>query len=335
MANQNRIRRRAFQVAYIPGGSTTVDLPRGYDYESLLVRIAGNIQVTTAYDAVHFESPTQLIKRIEIIADGKNTIASVPFNTMCNGDFARIRNGVTTGPTSAAIGTYAVSAEGVLDFQTVDGIRPKDSNFRSAGLSLLQMRFTFGNPGDMFYGANGVAQVSGTMNIDVVSSEMVEYADPKTGKVTTPIALKKVSYQDVTISAANANLQIALPVGNLMRGVLIRTEQDGNSFDGILNNVTLASGVDVRLNVPAADLKAINKLDYGQNIQAGYYVADLMSGGAQTGAKLADAWDLTGASEAKLILDVNNPPPNWGYTNAPGVNKITIVTIEYIMVNAA
>lgn len=330
MAQQNRIRRRAFQVPYTPNGSVTVDLPRGYDYESMLVRLAGSIVVSTAYAGILAEAPTQLIKRIEIIADGKNTIASLPFNFLVNGNFQRTRSGVMTAPTAATAATYAVAAEGVLDFATVDGLRPKDSNFRTAGLSLLQMRFTFGNPGDVFYGAG--AATASNINIDVVLAEMVEYADPKSGKVTTPIALLKRAYQDITVASANANQQIILPVGNLMRGVVIRTEQDGVPLESILNNVQLASGVDVRLNVPAADLKAINKLDYGQAIPTGFYVADLMSGGAQTGAKLSDAWDLTSASEAKLILDVNSPAAGTAYAGSAGVNKVTVETIEYIMV---
>lgn len=331
MGAQNRIRRRIQQVAFVENGQVVVDLPRGYDYESLHFRISGAISVTTAFTGVLAEAPVQLIKRIEIVADGKNTIASVPFNFLVNGNQSRTRQGGATAPTSGAIGTYNIEADGVLDFQTVDGIRPKDSNFRSSGLSMLQARFTLGATKDCFYGA-GAAASSGTINIDITTSEMVEYPDAK-GNITTPIALVKRSYQDVNINAANANMQIALPVNNFLRGVTIRTEQDGVPLDSILNNVQLASGVDVRLNVPAADLKAINMLDYGQNVKTGFYYADLMTGGAQTGAKLADCWDLTKASEAKLIVDVSNPAAGTAYASSPGVNKITIETIEYIMVS--
>lgn len=321
MSGQYRIKRRIAQQAVAENGVVTIDLPRGYDYETLLFRLYGGIQVTTNFTTVRAEAPAQLIKRIELVADGKNTIASVPFVLLNRANvFRRGQLGNLTPPTAATIATYQVEATGALDQANMDGIRSKDSNLRTSGMSLLQLRFTFGAVADCFTGA-GVGVLS-NMFVDVFSSEMVELPDAK-GEITTPLYLVKRAYQDISVQTSNANLQVVLPVGNILRGVVIRSyglTTAGEPDNGVINNIQLASGVDVRFNLPGLDVRAMNKMDYQiTTLPTGIYVVDLMEeGGYNTQA--SEGWDLTNASEAKLILDVT------GGANA----NLTIETIELI-----
>lgn len=321
MAGQYRIKRRIAQVPVTENGVITIDLPRGYDYEALYFRLYGTVNVTTAGTAVRAEAPAQLIKRIEVVADGKNTIASVPFVMLNRANvFRRGQLGTLTPPTAATIAAYSVAASGALDLSNVDGIRSKDANLRTNGMSLLQARFTFGAAVDLFTGtpAGNIAN----MYVDVFSTEMIELPDAN-GQITQPLYLQKRAYQDIAFSASNANMAIALPVGNVLRGLWIRAEGSstaGEPSDVVINNITLSSGVDVRLNLPYLDLREINKLDYDiTTLPTGIVVADLMThGGYNTQA--SEGWDLTQASEAKLILDVT------GAANT----KVTVVTHELI-----
>ena len=323
MSGQYRIKRRIAQVPIAENGVVTIDLPRGYDYESLAFRIYGNVNVTTAFaGAVRAEAPCQLIKRIELVADGKNTINSVPFVLLNRGNvFRRGQLGSLTPPTSNAIAAYPIEATCALDMGNMDGIRSKDSNLRTNGMSLLQLRFTFGQTSDLFVAGAGAGNIS-SMFVDIFSTEMIEQPDA-TGKMTTPLYLVKRTYQDIAILASNANQQIILPIGNILRGVVIRAEGDvvaGEPSNTIVNNIQLASGIDVRFNMPGLDCRAMNKLDYQVNVLPnGIYVVDMMSeGGYNTQA--SEGWDLTHASEAKLLVDV-----------VGGANvKLTIETIELI-----
>ena len=319
---QNRILRKVATVPVTAGGFATLDLPRDYDYETIFVRINGGLQVTAGATSVRAEAPVQIIPRLEVIADGKNNLYSAPFwfATLANYERRGISQGAraVTPPSGVAIATYQVEANGTIDLMSQGSVRPKDSNFRSAGLSLFQLRMTFGQPGDCFVGGTVVFN---NMFVDVYVQQMVEIPDA-TGAITTPIALKKISYQELALLSSNANQDIRLPAGNNIKSVVMRT--DGSTTAGepsvaVLNNVILGAGVDVRLNLSGAQLRAKNNQDYGL-ITSGYYIADLTSKGGAS-VNLTDLWDVTGAAEPKLTLDVTG-----------GANvKMQAVVTEYIL----
>ncbi|MBL0233282.1 MAG: hypothetical protein IPQ08_06415 [Chitinophagaceae bacterium] len=319
---QNRILRKVATVPVTAGGFATLDLPRDYDYETIFVRINGGLQVTAGATSVRAEAPVQIIPRLEVIADGKNNLYSAPFwfAALANYERRGISQGAraVTPPSGVAIATYQVEANGTIDLMSQGAVRPKDSNFRSAGLSLFQLRMTFGQPGDCFVGGTVVFN---NMFVDVYVQQMVEIPD-STGAITTPIALKKISYQELALLSSNANQDIRLPAGNNIKSVVMRT--DGSTTAGepsvaVLNNVILGAGVDVRLNLSGAQLRAKNNQDYGL-LTAGYYIADLTSKG-DAPINLTDLWDVTGAAEPKLTLDVTG-----------GANvKMQAVVTEYIL----
>ena len=326
---QFRIQRTIAQAVVTAGGFITLDLPRSYDYESLYLRLTGSVQVTTAATGgVRAEAPCQTIQRAEIVADGRNTISSAPYwyHVLAkydrDGKMVQASRGVTP-PTSVAIATYPIEALGVVDFATIEGERPKDSNLRTDGMQLFQLRLTFGNAADMFYPAGGVAAFVNCI-VEVSTSELVELVDPATGTRTTPTLLKKTSFQELTVPTSNANQEIRLPAGNMIKSVLLRTEGAvnlGEPSTALLNNVQVASGVDVRMNMKAASLRAKNNLDFGV-IQTGYYVADFTRNGG-TQARLTELWDVTNQAEPKVLMDINGGA---GY-------KLQAVVTEYL--NAA
>ncbi len=328
MAAQYRIKRKIQTMTIAANSFGIIDLPRQYDYEGLHLRISASLQVTGAATSVRAEAPCQLVPRIEVIADGKNTIYSAPFWYACLGNLPRHIKAsgarATTPPSGTGAATYAVEAIGIVDFQTVDGVRPKDSNFRTRGLSLLQLRLTYGAAGDAFVG--GTVAFSGTPIVEVSSAECVEETDAAGNFVTSPIALKKVSYQQQAFSSSNSAAEFRLPAGNMIRGVTLRTvgaATAGEPATTILNNLQLLSGVDVRVNLSGAALRAMENADYGQ-VLAGYYRADLLTKGGPL-VNITDLWDVTRQAEPKAVIDVTG-----------GANvQVECVTEEYILAAAA
>lgn len=327
MAQQFRIKRVIQVVPVTSNGFATIDLPRGYDYESLHCRFYGQVQVTAAATSVRAEAPTQAIKRLEVIADGRNTVHSVPYWSAVLGLFNRdIRmsgSRSVTPPTAAGIATYDVEANGVIDFQTVDGERPKDSNFRTDGLQLFQLRLTFGAALDMFVPGAGAAAFVNCF-VEISSNELVELpADPTNpDSRTKPMAIKKTSFQEVNVTSSNSNLQTKLPAGNLIKSVLIRTEgltTAGEPTTGMLNQLQLLSGVDVRVKASGAGLRGMNNADFGP-VTAGYYIADVARSGASF-ARLSELWDVTRQAEPQVLTDVVG--------GATG--KMQLVITEYLM----
>src|SRR5438105_4660874 len=189
---QYRLQRKIASMAIAAGGFGLQELPRAYDYEALFLRINGSVQVSVAgATAVRAEAPCQWVARIEVIADGKNTLYSAPFWFASLGHYTR-----------------SLPASGAPDA-------------------------------------------------------------------------------------------------------------------GLFNNFILESGVDVRLNLAAKNLRAKNNADYGQ-LTAGYYVGDVTST-AEGRIKLADLWDVTGQAQPDTTMDV---------TGGANVNVQVVVT-EYILARAA
>lgn len=324
MGKQYRALRKIASVPVVAGGFATLDLPRDYDYETIFMRINGSIVVSTGATSVRAEAPCQIVPRVELVADGKNNIYSAPFWFASLGNRERPLNQsgarVTTPPTAAGAATYAVEAIGAIDLMSCDTVRPKDTNFRSLGLSLLQLRFTFGNALDSFVPGSGVATFS-NMVVDVFVQQMVEQPDAN-GALPPLLAMKKVSYQELALASSNANQEVRLPAGNLIKSVLVRTDgatTAGEPSTAVLNNLQLAAGMDVRVNLQGANIRAKNNADYGA-VPSGYYVADITSKG-QSAGNLTDLWDVSGAAEPKLIMDVTG-----------GANvKMQAVVTEYIL----
>jgi hypothetical protein len=324
VSKQFRIKRTYSSIPVVAGGFATIDLPRGYDYESLYMRITGSVQVTAAATSVRAEAPCQVVSRVEVIADGRNTLYSAPFWFSAFGSYDRagaLAQGarVTTPPSGAGIATYAVEAVGTIDFCNIDGERTKDSNFRTDGLQLFQLRLTFGNAIDMFVPGAGAATYT-TMAVEITTTETVELPDAQ-GARTSPVALKKVSYQEIAVPTTNANQEVRLPAGNMIKSVVIRTEGGATAGEpgaNVLNNLQVFSGVDVRHNVKSNSIRALNNADYGY-ILPGYYIVDLARNGNTT-SHLSELWDVSNQAEPKVSLDI---------TGGAAV-KAQVVTTEFL-----
>lgn len=320
---QIRISRKVATIPVVAGGFSLTDLPRQYDYESLFLRINGGLQVTVLATSVRAEAPLQTIARVEVVADGKNTLVSVPGHAAAFGNLRRKANQsgarVATPPSGVAVATYQVEGNIAIDFASVGGIRPKDTNFRTSQLSLFQLRLTFGAAGDNFVG--GTVAFS-SMNVDVYTQELIELPNPNDKTYSSPIALRKQSYQEVTLAAANTNQEIFLPAGNLIAGILLRAEGKttaGEPDATMLNNITVKAGEDYRLNLAAANLRAKNNLDYGA-VTAGYYIHNPMALGEALEC-MTCAWDVSNQAQPKVVID----------TTGGANQKLQVVTTELIM----
>lgn len=327
MGQQFRIKRTVRVEPVSANGFATIDMPRGYDYESIHVRFYGDIIVSTGATSVRAEAPTQAVKRCELIADGRNTIFSAPYWYSVLANYARdIKNSGSrsvTPPTAAAIATYTVEANGVIDLMTVDGERSKDSNFRTDGLQLFQLRLTFGAALDMFVPGAGVAAFSNCF-VEISTVELIEIKDAN-GQRTNPMALKKTSFQEINVTASNSNQQTKLPAGNLIKSVVVRTEglvTAGEPCTNMINQAQLLSGVDVRIKASGAGLRGMNNADFGP-VTSGYYVLDVTRNGSGV-ARLSELWDVTQQAEPQLLMDVTG-----------GANgKFQAVITEYLMQGA-
>lgn len=326
MGSQVRFRRSVKTIPIVAGGFDTVEIPRGYDIESIGLRIQATLNVTVSAGAVRAEAPTQLVRRIDVTSDGKNQHYSAPFwyASLGNRERSLTEQGARaiTPPTGFAVAAYNVEAIGFVDFATVDGGRWKDSNLRTNGMSLLQLRVEFGNPGDSF--TAGTVSFTGTPTLEIWTCELFEIPDAE-GNLPRIEFLKKTSYQELALTASNNAQEIRLPAGNLIKSVFVRTDGSvtaGEPSTTVLNALQLTNGLDTRINLSGSAIRAQNNADYGY-ITPGYYVADFTNVG-KVNARLVDMWDVSNLAEPKAIANV---------TGGANVRAQFVIT-EYIAARA-
>lgn len=324
MANkQFRVKSVIARIPVVPGSFALVDIPRQYDSESISFRLTGQVQVTAGFTSVRAEAPTQLIQRVDIVADGRNQIVSAPYWALVFGSTDRnnkfnFNSRAVTAPTGAGAATYNIEALGVYDYCLADGERAKDSNFPTQSLSLYQMRLTFGAAADLFVGAGTAVLIN--CFVEVTYTEMVEIPDAD-GKRTMPFFMKKMSFQEYAPGGNNANFEVRIPAGNLIKSVLMRTDgfaTAGEPSIAVIKNVIVRAGQDVRLNVTGDSLRAENNMQLGQ-VLLGYYFHDFTKA-AGNSARMTELFDVTRQAEPKVIFDVN----------ANATTKIGVVITEML-----
>lgn len=256
------------------GGVSTIELPRAFNYRKLMFRISGTVTTAggTAGGAVHPHAAHRAISRIEIIANGRDTVVSISaeaLKIMNILDYGTVPN--FTNPSAITAATYDFNAYFILDFALVRAVRPIDTLFPSAGLSTLDIKITWGNGLDMFTGALTItsATLAGTLTVE--SFEEV-------GAIPAGLAVNKMFMIDRTITAASTNMQIQIPVGNVYRGLLVHTKVDEVPVDSILDGARVESGTEVFQNWLSNDeILDYNKLTRGLETRlVGYHLLDWM-----------------------------------------------------------
>ena len=319
---QVRIKRFVKSVTLVDAGRDTVDLPRDYDYESIIIRFSGTSTLSSAGSAVRAEAPLQALSFINLKANGTDLLDGV--SGIMAHRLAVLRNGQLpplSAPSDATAAARTFSGVVILDRSVIDGIRAKDGNFPSRGLSSFQLELTAGNAADLFTGSP-VGTMTMTVSVSVVQTEEVAV----NGKVSLPRVVTKRSQRTETYASSNSAAQIRLNTGTLMRGLVLRAygaSTAGEPSNTGINNVKVQKGNITLFDLPGNVLQAMNQADYNVTTwPTGLYLIDFMTMGGPAG-KLADCLDLRQGEEINLILDVT------GATN----QKVDIQQLEFIPYN--
>lgn len=321
---QRRIKRFVGRQTFTDNSRLTFDLPRDFDYESIVIRFYGTTTLTVAGAAVRAEAPLQLAKFIGLRANGTDLLDGV--SGIIAHRMGAIRRGQLAPLTAQAAATataQAFSGVVILDRAVIDGVRAKDGNFPSRGLSTFQLLFDAGAANDCFTGTPTGTITAGSCEVSVVQCEEMPGSD---GKHSLPRVVTKRSQATYPYAAANTNAQIRLNTGNLTRGLLLRAygyATAGEPSDAMVNNVKIQKGNQVLLDLPWTTLRAMNAADLDiTTMPTGLAMIDFMNMGGVAG-KLSDCLDLRDGEEVWLYLDT------LGAANA----NLDVATLEYMPYN--
>ncbi len=166
---QARTKRYWATKYFNPGTADTIDLPLGFDLESLHLYFSGTLTNSVAWTGIKSEGLSKLIKRLEVLHNGE-TIATINMDIVAGGNYPRDGGVIRVNPgyTAAAQSGEVV---GFVDFSHVGGVRPKDSNLVTAGSRQLQLRITWGQWTDMYLGAGTVSAYSLALAVSVYETK--------------------------------------------------------------------------------------------------------------------------------------------------------------------
>ena len=317
MASQIRTQQFIRSAQFVPGGVATLEIPRMADIETLVVNLNGTFTYPAgATGALASIGPQALIQRVELICDGKVTIVSAPgwaFGVASDRTFDGTGGGgyfQMTAPAANAAGTFDTAL--YLDLMQFDGFKPKDSNLRVRGYSIVELKITFGTWDLAFTNAASVPTVfAGTVSVD---ANLCTESDPEK---TKPLFAVKRTSQIISAVNSNSAFQLNLPAGNALRSIKFYTRVGNVGSDAILNNVVVGNGLDIRTQGSARAMRnrvrgyklpvvGFNEIDFARQNRGGVLASN--------------AWAVPSPAQPVLTMD---------FTGQAGA-VIEIVITEYV-----
>jgi hypothetical protein len=280
-----------------------VDLPRGPHIESAVVRLTGNVNVTTLFTAVRNEATARFLRRADWVLNSNVTMDSVSGHQILASMVQTRRNRPTnTNPTAAAVASYPVVGTWVFDRAIMDMMRPKDSMLKTdVGISNNQLRLQWGALSDFFTGAGVAAYVGMQASVYVTDYQEMRDAD---GKTPEPAWYAKRNGLFVTLSGAGNGQQVKLNTGNRLRSLSIRvlnaTTQEPDAT--LVTRIRVQRAGDTRVDMVAADLLALNQATFGQALLTGQYIVDFANTG-QLGVRYSEFWPIPSSADTFLLVD--------------------------------
>lgn len=317
MASQIRTQQFVRSAPFVPGGVVSLELPRMADIETLLLSLTGTFTYPAgAAGALATMGPQALIQRVELICDGKITVLSAPgwaFGVASDRTFDGTGGGgymQMTAPAANAAATLDTAL--YIDLMQFDGYKPKDSNLRVRGFSIVELKITFGTWDLAFTNAASVPTVFAlTATVD---ANLCTESDPDGSK---PKFVVKRTSQVIAATASNSNFQINLPAGNALRSIKMFTRVGNVGVDTILNSAVVANGLDTRVQGSARALR--NRVRGYKLPVVGLTEIDFARQTRQ-GVLASNAWAVPSPAQPVLSLD---------FTGQAGA-VIELVITEYV-----
>lgn len=295
-------------LTYSANGKSTLEIPKDSFQKKLTLRIRGQCDSGTVVTKSE-NNPTELIKRIEVVANGKDTIKSLSFTNSWLID--KYQSGTAPErvqtPASVSQADQPFSATTYVDF---DLDRDElDTLLPSQELNSLQLVITWGQATDIDSGTG--------FNIDwtYLDVTLEEEGNPEELNSEDMGVLKEFEItQDVSASGVQT---IKLPLGNVYQKLFVKVVDNGSQsntlctdFEVVLNGLQTVRKE--RFDVAQAE----DKTEYGlESIDNGVVMVDLDLGGSEP-------VDTVEASSFELKFNCGSPT---------GTSNITVVTQELIL----
>jgi len=302
--------------AWVSGGQETISMPMDYAYVDIMVKLAAAVTVTggNTSGTLADNAPAQLLKTIEIRANGRDVIKSLDFAGLVR--LTQIRYGTAPNNTVMANGdnqsATACYVYAIIPCAMWRAVVPFDTLFNAKPLTTLEAILTFGTTADI-YSTAGNRTTTATGTIYLACREAVGLDE---GAVL-PINKEATIQSQVTATSTEHKISLNYAKDLLYRALVLRATDGGALSNAVINNIKLQSGGVVFFNLSGISVRNRNKLIYSlETMPTGYYSIDFCEDG-----RLGDSLDTSGLSSLDLILDV---------TVGSGTTYVKVYTTEVI-----
>lgn len=233
-------RRQIEAVPFVASTVQTIDIPRDYLLKRLTLHLRGEIVVAVDDMAsISQYHPAELIQRIEVIADGRETLKSYGgWNNML---LYKNRYGVFPYRLQAGVaqGTQPFRQDYCIDFGLPLSVVPADTYLNTRAFSTLQLRITWGNVDAICTeGESSGTTVLQNVNLLVTSEETTEPNIDRFG-INKEFEISRI------VPATMPNFEIPIPVGNVYSDFMINTHSNALKVDALISHLDLYSSGNV------------------------------------------------------------------------------------------
>lgn len=305
--NPTRVVRKIGTIPYAAGQRPTLEI----DKDGVLFSLQLKLTATISAGATPGTGPTiyglsRLLRRVEIVAGGRDTVQSVPGYMLAarnHIEYGRPPYGIAQTDadrvqdmTIAANGSKTYTIVLPVYFCLPLGRRMDDTGLDTFGLSQLTLAVTWGDASDLYKTA-GTATVSG-VTLEVEGDYLI---NPTRAK---PYLVRTLDYQDVDITATNNEMAITIDsrTGLVIASIMAMATEDWVGSDNIVKALRLQAGSFVFSNRDAVQLRADNQRSYNTVPGAGVLYIDPRSDG-QLNTTILTSPNVM-AAELKLMADV-------------------------------
>jgi len=272
----------------------SLDLPRKNLYRALVLRLTVVDTITTLGSPVLYaNTPAQFLNRIEVIADGRDTLKSINARALLFKNFLNYCTYPRRTVPTPAVGANTWYLTLILPFTVPRSIREADCMLDSGRLSTFELRLTGGLGAD-FYSTLPTTRAFTSANVEVSLLEAIKLDT----KPMNPSVYKELSIQR-QMPSTQTEFQLLLPVGNLYRGFLIEAIADKVPVNTVISEIQIRSGTQVFFKAPWQSVREANALF--QNMESvvfdGYAYVEFCPEG-----RLVDALDSSKLSQLEAVF---------------------------------
>lgn len=216
-------------IAFDSGNVKSVELDKTFLGKTISLRLSGSTTVTVATTLAGDELPLELLKKIEVVADGRVYLVTGSGRDLYRlAHFQRGKEGERLAP-GTTVAVHPFSATILIDLEAARMVKPLDSFFDGRSFERIELRVTWGTIADLY--ATGTATVDSTTKVDVAYLQTTQGFDQ--------VAFRRMHTYDIIPATTTTEITRRIQRSGLLAHILLGSRNGRTTDDTIIQKVSL------------------------------------------------------------------------------------------------